>query len=88
MNLDQTHRVRSDDHSMIGAVLFGVLTPALFWRRARAVHLILGGAGVGSSLGLGTYAYQELTKPQPPTVNLPSSVSPTDPVKHSEREAQ
>jgi hypothetical protein len=79
--MDQTRRVRSGDHSTIGAVLFGVLTPALFWRRARAVHLVLGGAGVGSSIGLATYAYRELTNPQPAphgAVNIPSPTSPTD----------
>lgn len=56
----QLNRVRSDDHATIGAVLFGVLAPALLWKRARAVHLVLGGAGIGSSVGFATNAYRTL----------------------------
>jgi len=47
-----TTQIRTDDHSTIGSVLFAVLTPALFWKRARVVHLILGGAGIGSGVGV------------------------------------
>lgn len=37
-NLLKTASIRADDHSTIGAILFAVLTPALFWNRARMVH--------------------------------------------------
>lgn len=30
--------MRADDHSTIGALIFSVLTPAIFWNRARAAH--------------------------------------------------
>jgi len=69
-------RIRSDDHSIIGAVLFAVITPALFWRSARAAHLILGGAGVGSSIGLATCAYRGLTNPQPASNHTVPSPAP------------
>jgi len=56
-------RVRADDHAMIGTFLMSVLTPALFWHRAHAVNLVLGGAGLGSSFGLLTYYGRSLISP-------------------------
>jgi hypothetical protein len=63
---------------MIGTLLMGVLSPAIFWNRAHivnraltlhslspfATHLfpvVLGGAGLGSSMGLLTYYGRSLT---------------------------
>ncbi|KAF8522100.1 hypothetical protein BU17DRAFT_44979 [Hysterangium stoloniferum] len=45
-------QIRTDDHSTIGSILFAVLTPALLWNRASAMNLILGGAGIGSGVGV------------------------------------
>ncbi|KAJ3728851.1 hypothetical protein C8R42DRAFT_655104 [Lentinula raphanica] len=45
-------RIRAEDHATIGGVLFAVLTPALFWNRARIANLILGGAGIGTGVGM------------------------------------
>lgn len=61
----QMNRIRNDDHSTIGSVLFGVLTPALFWKRARAIHLVLGGAGIGSSMGLAVNKYRDFAETRP-----------------------
>jgi len=44
-----------DDHATIGSILFGVLTPAILWNRASLVNLVLGGAGLGSSVGVLTH---------------------------------
>ncbi|KDQ13151.1 hypothetical protein BOTBODRAFT_33764 [Botryobasidium botryosum FD-172 SS1] len=48
-------QIRNDDYSTIGSVLFAILTPALFWKRASIVNLILGGAGIGSAVGVLTH---------------------------------
>ncbi|KAF8475425.1 hypothetical protein JB92DRAFT_2770418 [Gautieria morchelliformis] len=45
-------QIRTDDHSTIGSILFAVLTPALMWRRAHIINLTLGGAGIGSGVGV------------------------------------
>jgi len=71
------NRIRADDHSTIGAILFGVLTPALLWKRARAVHLILGGAGIGSAVGLSTHLWRTFTESQ---VTVPAPTTPPSPV--------
>lgn len=34
----QMSSLRADDHSTIGAVLGGLLTPAIFWKRAKTIH--------------------------------------------------
>jgi len=72
------NRIRADDHSTIGALLFGVLTPALLWKRARAAHLILGGAGIGSAVGLSTHLWRTFTETQV-TVPIPSTPPPPPP---------
>jgi len=61
-----TASLRADDHSTIGALLFAVLTPALFWRRASTINLVLGGAGIGSSIGVLTHYSRTLTGDSPP----------------------
>jgi hypothetical protein len=67
-----TSALRAEDHSTIGGLLFGLLTPAFLWKRARAVHLILGGAGIGSSVGLLTHWTRSLSGDRPPKVLQPS----------------
>ncbi|KAH7910161.1 hypothetical protein BJ138DRAFT_1009370 [Hygrophoropsis aurantiaca] len=57
--------LRADDHSTIGAMLFAVLTPAVLWKRANPVNLILGGAGIGSAVGLLTHCIRPLTGSPP-----------------------
>jgi hypothetical protein len=47
-----TDIVRRNDHSTIGVVLAAVLIPAIFWKRAGVINLVLGGAGLGSAVGL------------------------------------
>lgn len=34
----KTTTIRAEDHSTIGALLFALLTPAIFWKRAGTVH--------------------------------------------------
>jgi len=72
--------LRADDHSTIGALLGALLVPAVFWKRARAVHLFLGGAGIGAGLGLSTHWIRNITGERlpegpiprtPPQVNSP-----------------
>ncbi|OJA11491.1 hypothetical protein AZE42_07873 [Rhizopogon vesiculosus] len=53
--------LRADDHSTIGAILFAVLTPAILWKRASIVNLVLGGAGIGSAIGLLTHYGRTVT---------------------------
>jgi len=48
-------QIRNDDYSTIGSVLFAILTPAILWKRASIINLILGGAGIGSSVGVATH---------------------------------
>ncbi|KIJ60610.1 hypothetical protein HYDPIDRAFT_98292 [Hydnomerulius pinastri MD-312] len=66
-----TASLRADDHSMIGSLLFAVFTPALLWKRANAVDLVLGGAGLGSCLGLLTHFGRALTGDPAPKVEVP-----------------
>lgn len=53
--------IRRHDHATIGSILMAVLTPALLWRRASIVNLILGGAGLGSGIGLVTHYVRTLS---------------------------
>ena len=99
--------LRADDHSTIGGILFAVLTPALFWKRANAfncqytcsdpsgmkalathltrcslclfVHfvVIVGGAGMGSAVGLLTHYGRSVTGDPPPQAPLPSHEAST-----------
>ncbi|KIK95848.1 hypothetical protein PAXRUDRAFT_11183 [Paxillus rubicundulus Ve08.2h10] len=69
--------LRADDHSTIGSLLFAVLTPALLWKRANVVNLILGGAGIGSSIGLVTHHTRNLMGDTPPIVKVPELPVPS-----------
>lgn len=64
-----TSIVRRNDHSTIGGVLAAVLVPAIFWKRAGVVNLILGGAGLGSAVGLLTH-YGRTATGDPPLVEV------------------
>ncbi|KAF4578636.1 hypothetical protein EYR40_001212 [Pleurotus pulmonarius] len=71
--------IRAEDHSTIGALLFALLTPAIFWKRARTVHLILGGAGIGSAIGSGVHIAKLLSGDRPPQVAVPTAPVTADP---------
>ncbi|TFK55023.1 hypothetical protein OE88DRAFT_989792 [Heliocybe sulcata] len=66
-----TDALRADDHSTIGAILFAVLTPAILWKRANVVNLILGGGGLGSSVGILAHYGRTLSGDPPPRIVLP-----------------
>ncbi|KAL7283186.1 hypothetical protein ACG7TL_002612 [Trametes sanguinea] len=66
-----TSSIRADDHSTIGGILFAVLTPALFWKRASSINLILGGAGIGSAIGLLAHHARTVTGDPAPKVPVP-----------------
>jgi len=51
-------RIRAQDYSTIGSVLSTVLTSAFLWKRARLVHLVLGGAGLGAGAGYGYHLWR------------------------------
>ena len=61
-----TDRIRREDHSTIGAVLMAVVTPALLWKRASAVNLILGGAGIGGGVGVLAHYFRRISGDEPP----------------------
>ncbi|VDC07157.1 unnamed protein product [Peniophora sp. CBMAI 1063] len=71
--------MRTDDHATIGALLFAVLTPAMFWKRATTIHLIFGGAGLGTGVGMITHWVRHITgdpaphNPIPEALTVPSS---------------
>ncbi|TEB36009.1 hypothetical protein FA13DRAFT_1787463 [Coprinellus micaceus] len=71
-----TSRVRREDHSTIGALLMAVLTPALLWKRANPVNLILGGAGLGGGVGVLTHYTRSLTGDIPPRIELKARETP------------
>ncbi|TFK90972.1 hypothetical protein K466DRAFT_483721 [Polyporus arcularius HHB13444] len=66
-----TSSIRADDHSTIGGILFAVLTPALFWKRASSINLILGGAGIGSAVGLIAHHARTITGDPAPRIQVP-----------------
>ncbi|KAF8894421.1 hypothetical protein BD779DRAFT_1434895 [Infundibulicybe gibba] len=66
-----TNRIRAEDHATIGGVLMAVLTPALLWKQARIIHLILGGASFGSGIGFLFHQIRALAGDPPPTVEIP-----------------
>ncbi|KAG9318121.1 hypothetical protein JVU11DRAFT_188 [Chiua virens] len=68
-----TSSLREDDHSTIGALLFAVLTPAIFWRQA----MVLGGAGIGSSIGVLTHYSRTLTGDPSPPAQVPEIPTPS-----------
>jgi hypothetical protein len=63
-------RIRAEDHATIGSVLFAVITPAVFWNRARIANLVLGGAGLGTSAGMLVHWTKNLTG-DPPVNSMP-----------------
>ncbi|OCH95316.1 hypothetical protein OBBRIDRAFT_618045 [Obba rivulosa] len=65
-----TASIRADDHATIGGILFAVLTPAIFWKRASVVNLILGGAGIGSAVGLLTHHVRTISGDPAPTYQI------------------
>ncbi|KIM57101.1 hypothetical protein SCLCIDRAFT_1219784 [Scleroderma citrinum Foug A] len=72
-----TASLRADDHATIGALLFAVLTPALLWKRASIQNLILGGAGIGTAVGLLTHYGRTVTGDPAPKIQITEiSVSP------------
>ncbi|KAG8936232.1 hypothetical protein FRC03_004970 [Tulasnella sp. 419] len=50
--------IQMNDHSLIGAIIMGALTPAIFYNRTRLVHSVLGGASLGAAAGLATHFYK------------------------------
>ncbi|KAH0584108.1 hypothetical protein H2248_009677 [Termitomyces sp. 'cryptogamus'] len=64
-------RVRAEDHAIIGLVITSVLTTGIFWKRAGVVNLVLGGAGLGSSIGLLTHYGRSFLGDPPEKVNVP-----------------
>ncbi|KAL4074678.1 hypothetical protein V8B97DRAFT_1732660 [Scleroderma yunnanense] len=71
-----TASLRADDHATIGALLFAVLTPALLWKRANTANLVLGGAGIGTAVGLLTHYGRTLTGDPAPEIQIDISVPP------------
>lgn len=63
--------LRADDHATIGAVISAVLTPALFWRRATTINLVLGGAGIGTTVGLLAHYGRTLAGDPSPRIQVP-----------------
>ncbi|KAL1746982.1 hypothetical protein HDZ31DRAFT_61680 [Schizophyllum fasciatum] len=66
------NRLRREDHSVIGGVLGGVLTTAIFLKRASVVNLILGGGGIGTGLGMLTHYAKYAVGDRPPAIVAPS----------------
>lgn len=54
--------MRTDDYSIIGAAVGGLLSPAIFLHRAPMVFLVSGGAGIGLGAGVWVHLFQSLTK--------------------------
>ncbi|KAI6043036.1 hypothetical protein EDC04DRAFT_824505 [Pisolithus marmoratus] len=69
--------LRADDHATIGALLFAVLTPAVLWKRASTVNLVLGGAGIGTALGLVSHHARTLTGDPAPKIRIPEIPVPS-----------
>ncbi|SPO30063.1 uncharacterized protein UTRI_05902 [Ustilago trichophora] len=55
-------RVRQDDLHLIGSVLGALVLPAIFLKRVGLINGLLGGAGLGGSVGLITHHVQRLGK--------------------------
>ncbi|KAJ3515966.1 hypothetical protein NLJ89_g1420 [Agrocybe chaxingu] len=71
-----TDVLRRNDHSTIGGILAAVLTPAILWKRASAINLILGGAGVGSGVGMISHYFRSLAGDPPPKVEINLTTTP------------
>ncbi|KZO99330.1 hypothetical protein CALVIDRAFT_595948 [Calocera viscosa TUFC12733] len=57
------NRLRSQDYSLIGSFLGALTTSAVLWKRARKVHLVLGGAVLGEAAGFAANLYQSWAAP-------------------------
>ncbi|THH15604.1 hypothetical protein EW146_g4904 [Bondarzewia mesenterica] len=68
-----TSSLRADDHATIGALLFAVVIPAIFWKRGTSFNLILGGAGIGSAAGLLTHFGKAISGDAPPKSEVQDS---------------
>ncbi|KAI0933853.1 hypothetical protein AcV5_005889 [Taiwanofungus camphoratus] len=79
-----TSSIRADDHSTIGGILFAVLTPAIMWKRASTVNLILGGAGLGSAIGLLAHHARTVSGDPAPIVSIPNISSPPNPEENTD----
>ncbi|KAI0295511.1 hypothetical protein BC826DRAFT_909106 [Russula brevipes] len=66
---------RADDHATIGALLCAVLTPALFWKRGTMIHLVFGGAGIGTTAGYFTHLARSASGDIPPNPVVPHMAS-------------
>ncbi|KAI0340650.1 hypothetical protein BDW22DRAFT_1378788 [Trametopsis cervina] len=73
-----TSSLRADDHATIGGILFAVITPALFWKRANSLNLILGGAGIGSAVGVLAHHVRAISGDHPPVVEIPAPTNTTE----------
>ncbi|KAG8738141.1 hypothetical protein FRC12_016897 [Ceratobasidium sp. 428] len=69
--------LRLNDHSTIGMLLGGMITPAILLKRASIVNLVLGGAGLGSSVGAGVHFWRSLTEPGVPVAPGPVVPAPS-----------
>ena len=70
--------LRLNDHSTIGMLLGAMLTPAIFYKRAPIIHLVLGGAGLGSSAGVLAHWWRSVTEARapPPLASPPVQSKP------------
>ncbi|KZV62612.1 hypothetical protein PENSPDRAFT_641962 [Peniophora sp. CONT] len=66
--------MRTDDHATIGALLFALLAPATFWKRATTIHLIFGGAGLGTGVGMITHWVRHVTGDPAPHNPIPEAL--------------
>ncbi|KZT56701.1 hypothetical protein CALCODRAFT_509262 [Calocera cornea HHB12733] len=57
------NRLRSQDYSLIGSFIGSLTTSAVLWKRARKVHLVLGGAVLGEAAGFAAHLYQSWAGP-------------------------
>ncbi|KAH9997533.1 hypothetical protein BJV77DRAFT_1065153 [Russula vinacea] len=65
-SIDRASR-RADDHATIGALLYAVLTPAIFWKHGATINLVFGGAGLGTAAGYFTHIARSAFGDVPPT---------------------
>ncbi|KAG8991694.1 hypothetical protein FRB90_001252 [Tulasnella sp. 427] len=84
-------QVRLNDYSTVGAVIGALLTPAIFYKRARLAHAVLGGASLGAGAGAVTHYWQgaqeyrsmsDLAKSHPSPLAKPTPVVRAAPVSN------
>ncbi|KAF9052723.1 hypothetical protein BJ165DRAFT_1523491 [Panaeolus papilionaceus] len=73
-----TSILRRNDHATIGGLVSAVLVPAIFWKRANVVNLILGGAGIGTAVGACVHYAKVLSGDTPAEVDVVIPVSKSD----------